>query len=529
MNSIQIISAQYSYGDRDGLHQGAKAIDGVTMSVARGEFVVLLGGSGSGKSTLLRLCTALLSPASGSVVIRGMDTRDEAHLLEIRKSVGLILPDPENQIIGSTVAEDVAFGPENLGLAPEVISGRVQDALTAVGLHGHAQTATNRLTAIEKLKLALAGVLAMQPQCLLLDDPLNALGPADRQEILALLLMLNGERGITILLATADRGDAYGAERIILLDEGRIAKDGSPLQVLPPVAKLPETTKSRERPPRDEGSICAAMSWIELAGASGLYAPGDSILHRSDPRTKIALTLLFIASAFLLQGLPALALLLAVTVALATLAGKPFRRSLRGLRLVLYMALVAAAANLFTVKGAPLSDHGLLAHISREAATLSAAMLLRLLAIAGAASILTFTTTPFRLAAGVESMFQPLKRIGLPVSELAIMLLVALRFLPIIVEEAKRLALAQPGPACGTRRGNPLQGITRLQPLLVPLFAGVIRRGDALAAALSARCYQGGSRRTSMTPLAYSGVDLASLLAAVIVLSCVAGVEAFLG
>lgn len=537
MNSIQITQARYSYpADREGSQPRAPALNGVTLSVARGEFVVLLGGSGSGKSTLLRLCAALLAPANGSVRIGGMDTRDEAHLLEMRRRFALVLDDSEQQIIGCTVAEDVAFGPENLGLLPGEISERVRDALILVGLHGEAETETSKLMPLWKLKLVLAGALAMQPECLLLDDPLKALDAAGRHEVLRLLHHLNVARGFTILLATADSPDADAAGRVILLENGRIAGDGSPQQVLPlfpPLMELPQQAGSGETAPPADGvpvaGSAAGTRVIDLAAAAGLYAPGASILHRADPRTKIALTLLFSAAALLSQSLLALALLLAVTAALTLIAGKPFKNSLRGLRLVLYMTLAATAANLVTMKGTPVAEYGLLAHVSREAVTLCAAMLLRLLAIAGTASLLTFTTTPFRLAAGVESMFQPLKRIGVPVSELAIMLLVALRFLPIIMEEAKRLSLAHPVPASRPRRAHRLQAITRWQPLLVPLFTNVIRRGDALATALSARCYQGGSGRTSMTPLAYSALDLACLIAAGVVLSGVAATEAFLG
>ena len=257
----------------------------------------------------------------------------------------------------------------------------------------------------------------------------------------------------------------------------------------------------------------------------GRYFPGKSLLHRSDPRTKILLTLLFIAITFIFRSYPALLLLLMIITGLAYRTGKPFQQSLRNLRLILYLAVVAVVANLLLVKGTPLIDYGLLRHVSREGVDISAKMVLRLILLASAASLLTFTTTPFALTDGLETLLKPLNRIGFPVSEVALMTLIALRFMPIIVDEAKKLILIQSARSVDFNRGNLLERTRSYLPLFIPLFAGIARRGDAMATAMEARCYRGSAGRTKLRPLEFSGADIASVAGMLLILSLMFGVE----
>ena len=205
-----------------------KALNGISLSISSGEFVVLLGRNGSGKSTLARLFNGLLLPTSGRVLVYGIDTRDQSGNWEVRRRVGMLFQEPDNQIVGATVAEDVAFGPENLGLAPEIIQVRVREALQAVNMLEYADHAPHLLSGSQKLKVSLAGVLAMQPSCVVLDESTSRLDPAGRKEIMSLLRRLNREAGLTVVLITHLMEEVCAADRAIVLHAGRIVRDGMP-------------------------------------------------------------------------------------------------------------------------------------------------------------------------------------------------------------------------------------------------------------------------------------------------------------
>lgn len=249
MVAVSDTAFSYATGIRTG--NGAPALDGISLNIARGEFVALLGQNGSGKSTLARLLNALLLPDSGVVCVGGIDTRDESLRWEVRRLAGMVFQNPDNQIVGTTVEEDAAFGPENLGLPAAEIAGRVREALEAVALTGQEGRAPHLLSAGEKQRLALAGVLAMQPSCVILDEATAMLDPASRGEVMALLRRLNREEGITVVQITHHVEEAALADRIIVLDAGKVVLDGSPAAVfsdaqvirelglgLPPVTEL---------------------------------------------------------------------------------------------------------------------------------------------------------------------------------------------------------------------------------------------------------------------------------------------------
>ena len=259
----------------------------------------------------------------------------------------------------------------------------------------------------------------------------------------------------------------------------------------------------------------------------GSYFPGTSLLHRSDPRTKIALALVVMTLIFLVKGYPALLLLLIVTLALAANSGKTFKHSLRGLRLILSLSAVAVTVNLVSVKGTPVVDYGVLSHVSLEGLDISARMVLRLVLLACTASLLTFTTTPFALTDGLERLLKPLNRVGISVSDLAMMMVIALRFMPVIVEEAGRLIREQAPTSndSNSTAGNLLRRLRSYPPLLMPLFAGVVRRADAMATAMEARCYRGSRGRTRMRQPAFTSVDLFCIGVTVVALLVVMGVE----
>ena len=215
-----------------------RALRGVDVTIERGSFVVILGHNGSGKSTLAKTFNAVLLPSGGKVYVEGMDTMDESLLLEIRRRVGMVFQNPDNQIVANVVEEDVAFAPENLGVPSTEIRKRVDDALEAVGMTQFVKHAPHLLSGGQKQRIAIAGVLAMKPECIVLDEATAMLDPIGRREVLAAVEKLNREQGITVVLITHHMNEAEHADRVIVLSNGAVVADGAPKQVFPQVGLL---------------------------------------------------------------------------------------------------------------------------------------------------------------------------------------------------------------------------------------------------------------------------------------------------
>jgi len=207
------------------------ALTGVELEIKKGEFLALVGPNGSGKSTLARHFNALLTPTEGKVLVDGMDTRQAEYLWEIRQRVGMVFQNPDNQIVSSLVEEDVAFGAENLGLPPSEVRARVDEALRLTGLSEYRNHAPHLLSGGQKQRLAIAGVLAMRPDCLVLDEPSAMLDPSGRRELMDILTRLNRSGGVTVVLVTHDMEEAAAADKVLIMSGGRPVREGTPAEV----------------------------------------------------------------------------------------------------------------------------------------------------------------------------------------------------------------------------------------------------------------------------------------------------------
>lgn len=228
-NFFELDHVTHIYQSGEG--EGHEALCGISLSIAAGEFVAVLGANGSGKSTLARHLNALLLPSTGTCRVCGWDTKDEARRWDIRQEVSMVFQNPDNQLIAAVVADDVAFGPENLGVPPAEIRTRVQSALALVGMESYAQAAPHLLSGGQKQRIAIAGAIAMQTHCLVLDEPTAMLDPRGRAEVLRAVKKLHEEQGMTIVYITHFMEEAIAADRIVLMDAGRVVMDGTPHEV----------------------------------------------------------------------------------------------------------------------------------------------------------------------------------------------------------------------------------------------------------------------------------------------------------
>ncbi len=237
------ISYDYKAYDENGELKGTvRALDGVSLDVKHGDFITILGANGSGKSTLAKQINALLCPTEGTILVDGKDTADEENLLEIRQSAGMVFQNPDNQIIATVVEEDVGFGPENLGVPTKEIWERVEESLKTVGMYEYRKSSPMRLSGGQKQRVSIAGVLAMHPKCIILDEPTAMLDPQGRKEVIRAARALNDVEKITIILITHYMEEAIYSDRIFVMDEGKIVMQGTPKEIF---SRPDELTKHR--------------------------------------------------------------------------------------------------------------------------------------------------------------------------------------------------------------------------------------------------------------------------------------------
>nr|WP_298545699.1 energy-coupling factor transporter ATPase [uncultured Lachnoclostridium sp.] len=241
MGIIKAARLVYEYIRRDeeeNIEEVNRAIDGLDVDIEKGGFVAVLGHNGSGKSTFAKHINGLLMPTGGTVWVGDMDTKDEEHIWDVRKTAGMVFQNPDNQIIGNIVEEDVGFGPENIGVPTEEIWKRVEESLKAVGMTAYRLQSPGKLSGGQKQRVAIAGVMAMKPECIILDEPTAMLDPNGRREVIKTVHELNRAEGITVLLITHYMEEAIDADRIIVMDGGRIVMDGKPAEIFSRVKEL---------------------------------------------------------------------------------------------------------------------------------------------------------------------------------------------------------------------------------------------------------------------------------------------------
>ncbi|MBQ2266355.1 MAG: energy-coupling factor transporter ATPase [Clostridia bacterium] len=246
-NIIEIKNVTYNYVEDEVEYT---AVNNVSLDIKKGSFTVILGHNGSGKSTLAKMLNGLNRPSSGDILVDGINTRDEENEFLIKKKVGMVFQNPDNQLVASIVEEDVAFGPENLGLEPKVIRQRVDEALKAVGMYEFRNSTPHHLSGGQKQRIAIAGIIALEPECIVLDEPTAMLDPKGRAEIINTILRLNKEKGITVVLITHYMEEAEKADRVLVMNDGEFIADGTPKEIFKNVKMLksvgldvPQTTE----------------------------------------------------------------------------------------------------------------------------------------------------------------------------------------------------------------------------------------------------------------------------------------------
>lgn len=283
MSIVEAKNVKYAYKskDEDGKEkEPVFALDDVSIDALEGEFIAILGHNGSGKSTFAKQLNALLVPDEGTVFIAGMDTSEDEHTLEIRKTAGMVFQNPDNQMVASVVEEEVGFGPENIGVPTDEIWERVENALNAVGMYAYRESNPSRLSGGQKQRVAIAGILAMLPKCIVLDEPTAMLDPKGRRDVLEVLHRLCNEQGVTIILITHNMEEVTEADRIFVMDKGKVVISGTPAEIfsnveemqrlrldVPEVTKLAHELKNRGIKLRD-GILTAQELVEELKGCN---------------------------------------------------------------------------------------------------------------------------------------------------------------------------------------------------------------------------------------------------------------------
>ncbi|WEV41421.1 energy-coupling factor transporter ATPase [Bifidobacterium sp. ESL0682] len=522
------VSYRYPKSDKDTLHD-------FSMTIKQGEIVAIMGRNGTGKTTLTRLMSALSKPDSGTIQVSGIDLssmsrRDKKAL---RSSVGLVMQQPEQQLFAETVRQDVAYGPSNQGLPAQVVDQRVNRALTLLGIDGLADRSPFSLSGGQQRLTAIAGIIACEPRILILDEPTAGLDASASERIYALIRTLNAH-GVTIVLIThSPRQARQLADRVITLggveqgdksqkDSNHHSRNDSGPNTA--IDKAIDTDTSvhasaagnidqpRQHTSDEKTATSGNADQVGAANQPTPPAQRQSIIERLDPRVKLIVFLVLMFTSFMVTSLPQLALtavMVVILAAAAKLGPKLLFRSMKGFLIllavmgVINMLFVRTGRPLVSIASFPITDDGVMAAILYTCRF----GLVILLGI-----ILLQTTTPTALTDGFGSLLSPLRKFGLHTQELALVMSLALRFLPTLAAEARNIIDAQSARGGSIETGSPTRRLKALAAIVVPIFAGALRHSDNLSLALDARCYEENIERTHWHAMHVARRDVAFIV-----------------
>ena len=487
----------------------------VSLELHPGEVLGIRGASGCGKTTLMRVLAGTLAPRDGSVAVDGR-TLPAKPTAEMRRAhaaqVTLVQQLPEQQLFAATVYDEVAFGPRNLGVCDAELDARVDEALAAVGLDAQAigNTSPFAHSGGERRRIAIADMLAMQAPYLLLDEPTAGLDPRGRAQLMARLRAC-AQAGTGIVVVSHDeRALADLCDRVLTLEGGRLTDDVNDING----DSIDECTENADTPMAADPAVNASTF------AFGAYRPGFTLAHRLHPAVKIVFCLLFLIAAFVAQGAVALAAV-AVTAGIALAAsGTMPRQILRSLKPFAWIMLFVLAFNaLFTASGAALLQLGPVA-LTTGGLAFGATSVLRFTLVLLGTSTLMATTSPTQLADGAAILLRPLARAGAHIDDLVLALQLTLRFVPLLSQELARIKAAQEARLADFSAASPFARARAYVPVIVPLFAGALRRSETLALAIQNREYGAhpGTPRTCIRTYPIAGTDIAALAASVALL-----------
>ena len=499
----------------------APIINDFSMTVAAGETVAIMGRNGAGKTTLARLLCALERPERGSIRIDGITVaemrRGRSRQLPrrrrdaLRRVVGYVMQHPERQLFADTVAEDVAYGPRNQGLDADEVNARVKHALEPLGITHLAGRSPFSLSGGQQRLAAIAGVIACNPRVLVMDEPTAGLDAAAAARIHDLIATLNG-RGVAVVMITHDRAEAdLLANRIIML--GTPQTDAADAAAATTAAAAADSAQQPADAPADIAADAAAATTAlprrDRATPGGLIA-------RLDPRVKMTTFLALMFTAFAIGSPAQLALGAALTAAIIAAGRLNPLRLLASVHMFLALFVMMGALNVFFVRTGDVLWHIGALPITTDGVATAALYTCRLALVIILGAVFLATTTPTAMTDAFGSLLSPLRRFGMHTQEVALVMSLALRFLPTLGAEVRSIVDAQSARGGGIETGSPMRRMRAMAAIIVPVFVGALRHADHLSLALDARCYEEGARRTHWRRLRVGGLDVAFIVIAVV-------------